>query len=236
MFNFLKQSNNEVSEKDACLSMPDQESIPESPGPREQALQTQIVTLWKEIWEGLYQFHGREGPYHLDRLKELYFAAGMSASHIDKLPDGGLEQMNYSHGVLGLLGLALSRQDLRQLQLFDGLSISSLESVITLLEAYKRQIPAINEIYALLRSLGVGFRTPTPDDEKAVEQQYLPLADALAKQLLHLNARLAVLVSELRDENWEKHGDSQLRNGWLVSRRAFPLPRRQTKSGFGSKY
>lgn len=63
---------------------------------------------------------------------------------------------------------------------------------------------------------------PTTDDEQAVRQQYLPLADALAKQLLHLDARMALLVSKLGDENWENHGDSPKHNGWLVCDRVIP--------------
>jgi hypothetical protein len=130
--------------------------------------------------------------------------------------------------VLGLLGVPLSQQGPRELRLFDGLSISSLESVVTLLEAYRGQIPVMDEIYVTLRKLEVGFRTPTKDDEKAVEQQYLPLADALAKYLLHLDALLATLVSKLSDENWKIHGASQEHNGWLVYDRVYPYQRGHT--------
>jgi hypothetical protein len=154
-------------------------------------------------------------------LKEL-LAAGMSASHIFESSDGHLHQLNREYGDLGLLRLALSQRAPAQLRLFDGLSINVLESVITLLEAYKRQIPAIDEIYVVLRSLEVGLRVPTTDDEQAVRQQYLPLADALAKQLLHLDARMALLVSKLGDENWENYGDSPKHKGWLVCDRVIP--------------
>jgi hypothetical protein len=234
--NFLKPVNNEASQKDAGSFATDQTSILETSGSTEQAalLQDQILALWKEVWQGLYQFHDRNGTYHVDRLKQHYFAAGMSASHVIESSDDSLLRRDSSHGVLGLLGLALSQQGPRQLRLFDGLSISSLESVVTLLEAYSRQIPAIDEIYVILRRLEVGFRTPTTDDEKAVEEQYLPFADALAKQLLHLDALLAILVSKLSDENWEIHGASPEHNGSLVYERVFPRQRGGTRSGFGS--
>ncbi|KFZ19342.1 hypothetical protein V501_00711 [Pseudogymnoascus sp. VKM F-4519 (FW-2642)] len=229
---FLKQVNSQVSQKGAHSFATDRTSIPETSGSVEQALQDQIVALWKDIWQGLYQFHDRKGTYHVDRLKEHYFAAGMSASHIIESPDDSLLRLDRSHGVLGLLALPLSQQGPRRLRLFDGLSVSSLESVVTLLEAYRRQIPAMDEIYVILRRLEVDCRTPTTDDEKAVEQQYLPLADVLAKQLLHLDARLAILVSRLSDENWETHGASPEHNGWLVYERVYPRQHGRAQSAF----
>lgn len=232
--NFLKQVNSETSQKGARSFATDHTSIPETSISVEQALQDQIVGLWKEIWQGLYQFHDRKGIYHVDRLKEHYFAAGMSASNIIKSPKDSLLRLDRSHGVLGLLALPLLQQGPRQLRLFDGLSISSLESVVTLLEAYKRQIPAMDGIYMILRRLEVDFRTPTIDDEKVLELQYLPSADALAKQLLHLDARLTVLVSRLSDENWETYGASPEHKGWLVYDRVYPYQHGKSLSKFSS--
>lgn len=232
--NFLKQVNSEVSQKGAHSFATDQTSISATSSSVEQALQDQIVALWKEIWLGLYQIHDRNGAYHVDRLKEHYFAAGMSASHFINSPNDSLLRQDRSYGVLGLLGLPLRHQGPRKLQLFDGLSISSLESVVTLLEAYRRQIPTMDEIYVILRRLEVDFRTPTTDDEEAVKQQYLPLADALAKQLLHLDARLDVLVSRLSDENWETHGASPEHKGWLVYDRVYPSQHGKSLSKFSS--
>lgn len=226
---FAKRANGEVVQKETH-SAPGKGN-PNPPVSAEQALQDQIIASWKEVWEGLYRYGDRTRLLHLDRLKEHYFAAGMSASHFTGSDNTG-SSLRRDHTVLGLLGLPLQQQGPRQLQLFNGLSIDSLESVVALLEAYKRQIPAMKEIYAVLRKLEVGFRSPTEADENAVREQFLPLADALAKQLLHLDARLAVLVSSLSDESWEIHGDTNEQYGWFVYDRAYP---RQGKSGFSSK-
>jgi hypothetical protein len=122
-------------------------------------------------------------------LKEHYFAAGMSTLHLVELDDDrSALRRNRPYGELGLLGQALSQFGPKKLRLFHGLSVGLLESVVTLLEAYESQIPAINEIYTVLCKLEVGFRTPTTEDEQAVKEQFLPLADALAKHLLHHDA------------------------------------------------
>lgn len=230
------------SQEDARSSITDAESILKQPISREQTLDDQILTLWKEVWQGLYEYRHRRGHAyvhrggsHVDRLTKLYLAAGMSAStsHIFMSRNDSPKQLNRTSEVLGLLSLALEQQGPRQLRLFSGLSISSLESVVALLEAYKRLLPAMDEIYMTLRSLDLGFRAPTTDDEKAVEQKFQPLADTLAKQLLHLDARLDLLVLNLGDENWEKYGDSREHRGWLVHESVFPQSGKGTK-GFSS--
>lgn len=232
---FVKRATGENSEKEAQSTATGYSDRPESPVSAEQALQDKIIALWKVVWQGLYQIHDRDGPFHATRLKEHYFAAGMSALHLIESDDNrSALRRNCPHGVLGLLGQALSQSGPKQLRLFHGLSVSSLESVVTLLEAYESQIPAMNEIYTVLRKLEVGFRTPTTEDEQAVKEQFLPLADALAKHLLHLDARLDVLVSKLADENWERHGDSLEHRSWLVYDKVFPYKHRG-KTSFSSK-
>jgi hypothetical protein len=225
------------SQKDDRFSAIDEENILEKPLSREQVLENQILALWKDVWRGLYRYHNRRkhsfvhgGDAHLNRLTKLYHVAGMSASHIVESSDGHPDRLDRTHGVLGLLSLALAQEGLRSLRLFDGLAISSLESVIELLEAYKRLLPQMDEIYVTLRSLEVDFRMPTTDDVEAVEEKFRPLADTLARQLLHLDARLALLVLNLGDENWENYGDSQAHKTWLVYDRAFPPERRDKRT------
>lgn len=224
---FVKRANGEGSRKEAH-SAPGK---PETPVSAEQVLQDQIIASWKDVWQGLYQYRDQRRVVHLDRLTEHYFAAGMSAAHLADSEGSGPLRRDPSRRKLGLLNFALSQLGPRQLRLFDGLSIESLQSVVTLLEAYKGQIPAMEELYAVLRNLEVGFRAPTEHDEKAVRERFLPLADALAKQLLHLDALLVVLVSRLSDERWAMHGDTPEQHGWLVHDRVYPI---QGRSGFGS--
>jgi hypothetical protein len=229
--------------KDARFSIKDEESILEKPISREEALHNQILPLWKEVWQGLYRYgDGRRNSYndrgssHINRLTKLYLAAGMSAAHIIKSSKDSSERLDNTSGILGLLSLALAQEGPRDLRLYDKLSISSLESVIAHLEVYKSLLPAMDKIYKTLRSLEVGFRVPTVEDEKAVELRFRPLAVALARQLLHLDARLALLILNLGDENRENLGDSgdfKQHLGWLVRDRVFP-PDPRGKKSFGS--
>jgi hypothetical protein len=185
-------------------------------------LQAQVLTMWRVVWLGLYQLHDNHGPYHVDRLTQLYFGAGMAVYDIlDKVGDP-YERSKSHKGPLGLLGHALSTRGISNLRLYEGLSIDTLKSVIQLLEAYKHEIAAVGEVYELLRSLQVGLRAPTSHDEKAVLENYPPLADQLARQLVHLDARLDVLMAELEDEHMESFGDSPERHGWLVRDRVYP--------------
>lgn len=244
MFKGLFKDHN-ASQKDAHSSVIDEEGVLAKPISIEEALLNQILSLWKQAWQGLYQYRNKSMSYyldrggsHLNRLTKLYLAAGMSAAHVIKSSNGTPERLDHTHGILGLISLALAQEGLRDLRLYDKLSVSSLESVIAHLEAYKSLLPAMDEIYKTLRSLEVGFRMPTIDDEKAVEQKFRPLADTLARQLLHLDTRLALLNLHLEAENRENCGDSvdfKRYKGWLVCDRVFPPEHRGTKSFSSSR-
>ena len=185
-------------------------------------LQTQILNMWRRIWLGLYQVHDNHGPYHVERLTQLYLGAGMAVSDIINKPEDSYGRYKTGKGPLGLLGCALASQGISRLRLFEGLSVESLKAVIQLLESYKHEVGALGEVYELLRSLQVGLRETTDHDEKAVSEHYPPLAEPLARRLIHLDARLDVLVADLEDEHMESFGDSIERNGWLVKDRVFP--------------
>jgi hypothetical protein len=167
----------------------------------------------------------------MNRLAELFVGAGMS-SFVNK-PEEKFNDHYSNRGrkckladirVLQPLRAALASGNggLRSLKLFDGLSVASLEAVIELLQAYVKEIASLNALFQLLRGLQVGFRMPTEDDEKAVLEQFVPAADQFARRILHLDARLDVLVSELEDEFWNEYGPAEGRDGWLVHDVLFP--------------
>lgn len=185
-------------------------------------LQTQIMNMWRRIWLGLYQLHDNHGPYHVERLTQLYLGAGMAVSDMINKPEDAYGRNKTGKGPLGLLGCALASQGISRLRLFKGLSVESLKAVIQLLESYKHEVAALSEVYELLRSLQVGLRETTDHDEKAVSEHYPPLADPLARRLIHLDARLDVLVADLEDEHMGAFGDSAERHGWLVKDKVFP--------------
>ncbi|KAJ5624125.1 hypothetical protein N7510_000434 [Penicillium lagena] len=194
---------------------------------QEKKLETKIFSLYRSIWFGIYRVHDRHGPTHVNRLAELFAGAGMSS--FGNKPE---EKLDDHHGntryklgdlrVLQPLHKALTNAGPGSLKLFDGLSVASLETVIELLQCYVNEIASVNTLYQLLRGLQVGFRMPTKDDEKAVLEQFVPVADDFARRILHLDARLDVLVSELEDEFWNKYGPVDGRHGWLVHDVLFP--------------
>lgn len=194
-----------------------------------KSLEAKIFCLYHLAWLGIYQVHDEHGPDHATRLAELFMGAGMS-SYVDKSE----EEFNNRHGnnprtytgaesrVLNPLFMALRKNGLKNLKLFEGISVTSLEAVIELLEAYMKEATAVNGLYYLLRELQVGLRIPTEDDEQAVLEQFIPVANQSAKRLLHLDARLKVLVSDMEDEFWNEYGAVQGREGWFVHYALFP--------------
>ena len=194
-----------------------------------------IFLLWEEVWLGLYQLHDRQGPYHVDRLRLHYAAAGMSSYLVRQTETQKTDKsMTTTSGVLGLLGYALSRQGPRGLRLYEGLSFSSLEAVIEILQAYRKEIAGLEVVYCVLKGLQVSFRAPTESDEGAVLERYPPVSDALGRRLLHLDARLKVLESELEDETWDKRPAHSGVHGWYVEHKVFPSHYHQESSKFGS--
>lgn len=197
-------------------------------------LETKIFSLYRLVWFGIYQVNDRHGPTHMTRLAKLFAGAGMS-SFVNKPGEKLNDHHSYSGKladirVLQPLRAALTRGGLEYLKPFDGLSVASLEAVVELLEAYVNEISSVNALYQLLRGLQVGLRMPTEDDEKAVLEQFVPTADQFARRILHLDARLDVLVSDLEDEFWNEYGPVEGRDGWLVYDALFPpIPQKRQK-------
>lgn len=182
------------------------------------ALQYMIAALWKEAYLGLYRFRDNQGPTHATRLLELYAGAGMSVRLL--LLKG--KNTSTIHHDLGLLGIALEQINLRGLILHKRLPISWLKTVVEILEAYEREVVSLKELYGILRNLQVGFRQPTLEDENRVLEQYSPVAENLAKRLLHLNARMKFLQSELDDWTWEHDDRYNLHERiWYIENEAF---------------
>lgn len=233
MFDFLsikhdpnKSSRNSVNSSSSLKRIP---SASDNIDIKKKNLQAKIFSLYRIAWLGIYQIHDEHGRDHVTRLAELFIGAGMS-SYVDKSE----QEFNDRHGnnprrytgaesrFLNPLGLALQKNGLKSLKLFEGISIASLEAVIELLEAYVKEVTAVNDLYQLLRELQVGFRTPTEGDEQAVLERFIPVANQFAKRLLHLDARLKVLVSDMEDEFWNEYGAVQDREGWVVHNALFP--------------
>lgn len=205
----------------------------------EKKLEIKIFSLYRQVWLGIFQVNDRHGPTHMKRLAELFAGAGMSSfiNGFEEKPnehpssDWRRYKSVNTHCLRPLRAALTSGSDgLRGLRLFDGLSVASLEAVIELLEAYVKEIESMNALYQILCGLQVGLRMPTEDDEKAVLEQFIPAANQFARRVLHLEARLDVLVSQLEDEFWNVHGPVKGRDGWSVYDMLFSI-RQSSKAG-----
>ncbi|KAJ9258865.1 hypothetical protein DTO195F2_5103 [Paecilomyces variotii] len=242
MFNFAKRTLSSITSQDGDGDFPDadsaeqeQEDSPETLEEKQrQELHRRIFDLWKKVWLGLYQVHDNNGPWHCDRLLILYAGAGMSTS---MATESSKNYRRRDHAALGLLGAALGQQlcvnndfggGIRKLRLYDGLSLSTLESVIEILEGYEREIEPLGEVYAVLRRLQIGLREPSKADEDAVLRDYPPVADPIARRLFQYDVRLGVLGMQMYDEVTALHDDPKLQRGWLVWGEVFPW---KTKMG-----
>ncbi|KAJ6028781.1 hypothetical protein N7540_004357 [Penicillium herquei] len=238
MFGFLSSKHEpNGSPRDSVDATSTLEKLPSASdkiNTEKKSLEAKIFCLYHLAWLGIYQVHDQNGGDHATRLAELFEGAGMS-SYVDnseqELSDHSRNTQRRYIGaescVLNPLWIALNKKGLLSLKLFEGLSVTSLEAVIELLEAYVKEVTTVDTLYQVLRELQVGFRTLTEDDEQAVLKQFIPVANQFAKRLLHLDARLKVLVSDMEDEFWNEHGAAKGREGWSVHYAVFlPLSAR----------
>ncbi|KAJ5915295.1 hypothetical protein N7454_011049 [Penicillium verhagenii] len=227
MFDFLSSKHEpNGSPRDSVDTTSTLEKLPSASdkiNTEKESLEAKIFCLYHLAWLGIYQVHDRNGRDHATRLAELFDGAGMSfyVDNSEQEPSDPYRKNQGRHSgaescVLNPLRTALNKKGLMSLKLFEGLSITSLEAVVELLEAYVKEVAGVNTLYQVLRELQVGFRTPTEADEQAVLEQFVPIANQFAKRLLHLDARLKVLVSDMEDEFWNEHGAAKGREGWSV--------------------
>lgn len=234
MFDFLSGKHEpNTRPRDSADSLASLKKVPSASNElmtEAKKLEAKIFSLYHLAWLGIYQAHDQDGRSHASRLADLFAGAGMS-SYVDKPEQEVNDHHTNSRGraktgaesrVLDPLWTALTKKGLMSLKLFEGLSIASLEAVIELLEAYMKEIASVNALYQILRELQVGFRTPTEEDEHAVLRQFVPAANHFARRLLHLDARLKVLVTDMEEEFWNAYGAVKGREGWLVHDVLFP--------------
>ncbi|KAJ5764796.1 hypothetical protein N7520_004355 [Penicillium odoratum] len=238
MFDFLSSKHEpKGSPKDSVDATSSLEKLPSTSdkiNTEKKSLEAQMFCLYHLAWLGIYQIHDENGRDHSTRLAELFDGAGMS-SYVDNSEQELNDHYRNNRGrdigaescVLKPLWTALNKKGLMSLKLFEGVSVTSLEAVIELLEAYVKEVTTVNTLYQILRELQVGFRAPVEGDEQAVLKQFVPVANQFAKRLRHLDARLKVLVSDMEDEFWNEHGAAMGREGWSVHYALFqPSPAR----------
>lgn len=177
-----------------------------------EELEDRIVELWKTVWLGLYQVHDASGPRHYDRIKALCLGAGFTSKIY---PYAGIVELDRR------FWRCSENKGIAGLKLYEHLSVSTLESVVELLEAYECEIDSLNGLYKILREEQVDVWS-YPQGNSAY-RRYMDVAEPLAKNLCWYDVRMAVLDIEIYDEAMALHADDpKLQKGWYIYDKAFP--------------
>ncbi|KAJ5595125.1 uncharacterized protein N7459_001333 [Penicillium hispanicum] len=191
--------------------------------PSRKELEYDIVRVWKTVYLGLYEINDNDDSqrrYHYDRIEALYLGAG--------LPDRNREcdlyvlrrfffHHHFNNGIAGL-------------QLYDNMSISTLQSILQLLRSYESEILSLQRLYSLLQKrqldlpalmdLGNGHLASS-SITAATKKEYIAIAGPMDKRIRQYDIRMNVLNHAMRDEAVEFDGDQQAR--WqYVYYKAFP--------------
>lgn len=151
---------------------------------------------------------GPSGPRHYDRIRTLCDGAGLTTVRLWQI-DRHFWRHNGSENK-GVAGLTL----------YEHLSVSTLESVVELLQSYESEIENLENLYRVLRQEQLGIHSATPSSH--TYSRYTGVAAPLAKRLSRYDARMDVLKMDIYDEAMALHAaDCQLRKGWLVYDKAF---------------
>ncbi|KOS38926.1 hypothetical protein ACN38_g10249 [Penicillium nordicum] len=182
----------------------------EKPASTRSQLERRIVKLWKKVWLGLYQIDDNEDRYHVERLEALSLGAGLTRT--------------YRVGELQVLRRHFLRSEtnngIASLKLFQGLSLSTLLSVIHILEAYESEIENMKLLYSILRSGQLAlYETADLAQTAVVRTEYMAIAEPMEKRIRQYDIRMNVVNMEICDEAM---GFYQRQKGEHVYHMAFP--------------
>lgn len=182
----------------------------EKPSSTRSQLERRIVKLWKKVWLGLYQIDDNEDRYHVERLEALSLGAGLTRT--------------YRVGELQVLRRHFLRSEtnngIASLKLFQGLSLSTLLSVIHILEAYESEIENMKLLYSILRSGQLALRETADLAQTAiVRTEYMAIAEPMEKRIRQYDIRMNVVNMDICDEAM---GFYQRQKGEYIYHMAFP--------------
>lgn len=157
-------------------------------------IESRIVELWKKVWLGLYAIDEKEDLYHVERLEILSLGAGI--------------KHYFQAGDLHILKRRFLWNDLTNgiasLKLFPNLALSTLLSVIEILEAYEGEIENMKSLYSLLRKGQLALHGRHDHSQVAViRAEYMDIAKSTRKRIKHFDVRMNVLNLDIYDEAME---------------------------------
>ncbi|CDM35181.1 hypothetical protein PROQFM164_S04g000062 [Penicillium roqueforti FM164] len=185
-------------------------AVLEKPISTRSQLEGRIVKLWKKVWLGLYQIDDNEDRYHVERLEALSLGAGLTRT--------------YRVGELQVLRRHFLRSEtnngIASLKLFRGLSLSTLLSVIHILEAYESEIENLRLLYSILRRGQLSLHETADLAQTAVVRtEYMAIAEPMEKRIRQYDIRMNVVNMDICDEAM---GFYERQKGEYIYHKAFP--------------
>ncbi|KAJ5196078.1 hypothetical protein N7449_006557 [Penicillium cf. viridicatum] len=185
-------------------------AVLEKPASTRSQLESRIVKLWKKVWLDLYQIDDNEDRYHIERLEALSLGAGLTRT--------------YRVGELQVLRRHFLRSEtnngIASLKLFRGLSLSTLLSVIHILEAYESEIENTKLLYSILRGGQLALHETADLAQTAVVRtEYMAIAEPMEKRIRQYDIRMNVVNMDICDEAM---GFYQQQKGGYIYHKAFP--------------
>lgn len=180
-------------------------------------MEEQIVHLWKKVYLGLYEIEDSDkyrARSHYDRLEALYLGAGLTRS----LYLHGLKVIKYRFSLCG------GNTGVLSLKLFDNLSISTLRSMIEILEAYEKEIVNLVRLETLLRNSQRPLFPAESDPSvatNALRKEYLDIAGPMGKRIEWYDIRMEVLNHDIHNEAMVLDKGRHRLKGQYVYHRAF---------------
>lgn len=186
------------------------------------------ANLWEFVHRGLYKSHPKLDASRLELLNALCDGAG---APLDKSGPGSPK--------LGPLEKALtfgsrsgSHTGLDVLRLHNGSSQAIKDAVIETLEAYSREVEAVDQIELTLRERQVGFCEPEEKDWTETWAEIQSRVESTGNRLLHFHVKLRVLQLDIEKDAVVNELDPA--NGWVVFRYILYPPVHRKTSSFAS--
>lgn len=184
-------------------------------------LEDRIVGLWRRVWLGLYEIDMEESRYHSDRLKALYYGAGLMLSR-------GTRKDIYE-----LLIRRFSRfcptwdNGIASLKLSDGLSIFTLYAIYEVLIAYESDIPQLEQIYSILQKRQLGLdglhvARSSPLKMEFLKKEFNKIARPMGQRIAVCDIRINALNDYTREELGKQQQSGKSGRSEYIYDMAFP--------------
>lgn len=189
-----------------------------------------IVGLWKRVWLGLYEINLEESRYHSDRLKALYYGAGLSLSRdsYKEIYQNLFRRFNrfsprWDNGIASL-------------KLSDDISIFTIHSIYEILMAYEGEIYNLRRLYSLLQRKQLRLKElylakSSPSEMDRLQKDFNKIAGPMGRRIAFCDIRTNSVNDLIREELEKKQNNRESVKSKYIYDLAFP---ERIRGGFHS--